>query len=329
MAILRRPSHIPIAAGRTIPSSDHRMALGREIVSENPYRFVMAEIIKAYPGFLISTRHHLAYRFGDGVVLVGVLLDLSGLEKGAFYLTAFAQPRYVPCDHLFLTYGDRLAKGKRWKINPDNQDAIVEQMLDAIQRDGLPLLGRFDTVQKLAAVAQAPRNTRESPFGWSERDPNVIEARAYSWTLLGKEENTRRDLYYLTQHYVPQYDWEKELQSRSGIILGALDIGLEKAQGLLREWARETIHKLGLSAESWAYQSLIHWTTECRHKRRDGERCGAPALTGHTRCAMQTEPGREAAEVAAASNLRVGPIRESLRRLTVAGSTRTAGGIAS
>jgi hypothetical protein len=225
------------------------MAWG-ESVTKNPYRFLLAEIIRAYPGLLISIRHRLAYRLGDGVVLVGMLLDLSGLEKGAFYLTAFAQPLYVPCDHLFLTYGDRLAKGKRWKIDLDNQNAIVAQVLDAIRRDGLPLLGRIDSVQKLANVAQAARNTRGSPFGWSEKDPNVIEARAYSWTLLGKEENARRDLFYLTQNYVPQYDWEKELQSRSGVILRSLDISLEKAQALLREWARETITKLGLPAES-------------------------------------------------------------------------------
>lgn len=225
------------------------MAFGRKILSKNPYRSLLAEIIRAYPDFLISTRYHLAYRFGDRVVLIGVLLDLSGLEKGAFYLTAFAQPLYVPCDHLFLTYGGRLAKAKRWKISPDNQNVIVAQVLDAIQRDGLPLFGRVDSVQKLADIAQAARNTRESPFGWSEKDPNVIEARAYSWTLLGREEDARRDLYYLTQNYVPQYDWEKELQSRSEVILRALDSGLEKAQALLREWARETVHKLGLPTE--------------------------------------------------------------------------------
>ena len=250
IAIFRQPSHIPLTVRCRIALFTSSNGLREEILSKNPYRFLLAEIIKAYPGFLVSTRHHLAYRFGDGVVLIGVTLDLSGLEKGAFYLTAFAQPLYVPCDHLFLTYGDRLAKGKRWKIIPDNQNAIVAQVLDAIQRDGLPLLGRIDSVQKLADVAQAARNTRESPFGWSEKDPNVIEARAYSWTLLGKEENARRDLYYLTQNYVPQYDWERELQARSGVILRALDIGLEKAQALLREWARETIHKLGFPTES-------------------------------------------------------------------------------
>jgi hypothetical protein len=33
---------------------------------------------------------------------------------------------------------------------------------------------------------------------------------------------------------------------------------------------------------------------QCRHKKRDGKRCGAPALTGQTRCAMHAQPGRAA-----------------------------------
>jgi hypothetical protein len=215
-------------------------------LGKNPYRFLLTEITRTYPELLVSTRHRLAYRLGDGLVLIGLLLELSGLEKGAFYLTAFTQPLYVPCDYLFLTYGDRLAKQKRWKINPDNQKAILAQVLDAIQRDGLPLLGRIDSVQKLAGVTQAGPNTRRNPFGWSDKDPNVIEVRAYSWTLLGKVENATRDLLYLTQKYVPEYDWEKKLQSRSELVLRSLDVGLDKAQALLREWARESTAKLGL-----------------------------------------------------------------------------------
>lgn len=219
-------------------------------MAKNPYRFLLTEITRTYPDLLVSTRHHLAYRVVDGLVLIGLLLDLSGLERGAFYLTAFTQPLYVPCDYLFLTYGERLAERNRWKIVPANQNQILAQVLDAIQSEGLPLLERIDSVQKLAHVAQARPRTRENPFGWSEQDPNVIEVRAYSWALLGNEKNARRDLLYLIQDYVPEYDWEKKLQSRSEIVLRSLDISLDKAQVLLRGWAGETIAKLGLRSES-------------------------------------------------------------------------------
>lgn len=33
---------------------------------------------------------------------------------------------------------------------------------------------------------------------------------------------------------------------------------------------------------------------QCKHKKRDGKRCGAPALTGQTCCAMHAQPGRAA-----------------------------------
>jgi hypothetical protein len=33
---------------------------------------------------------------------------------------------------------------------------------------------------------------------------------------------------------------------------------------------------------------------QCQHKKRDGKRCRAAALTGQTRCAMHAQPGRAA-----------------------------------
>jgi hypothetical protein len=33
---------------------------------------------------------------------------------------------------------------------------------------------------------------------------------------------------------------------------------------------------------------------QCKHKKRDGERCRAPALTDQTNCAMHAQPGRAA-----------------------------------
>ncbi|HKH97513.1 MAG TPA: hypothetical protein VJ999_00275 [Candidatus Sulfotelmatobacter sp.] len=33
---------------------------------------------------------------------------------------------------------------------------------------------------------------------------------------------------------------------------------------------------------------------QCNHKKRDGERCGARALTGQNRCAIHAQPGRAA-----------------------------------
>src|SRR5271169_5866871 len=33
---------------------------------------------------------------------------------------------------------------------------------------------------------------------------------------------------------------------------------------------------------------------QCHNKKRDGKRCGAPALSGQARCAIHAEPGRAA-----------------------------------
>ena len=90
-------------------------------MATNPYRLLLANISEENPGFKTNTRHHLTYQIHDDLVLSGFTLDLSGLERGAFYLTAFAQPLYVPHNHLFLAYGKRLEEGKRWIIESRNE----------------------------------------------------------------------------------------------------------------------------------------------------------------------------------------------------------------
>ena len=217
-------------------------------MAKNPYRLLLTRISEANPGFETNTRHHLAYQIHDGLVLSGFLLDLSGLERGAFYLTAFAQPLYVLHDYLFLTYGKRLERSKRWKINDQNETEVVSRVLEAVRSEGCSFLEVVNSVKKLAELAEAKPGTRENPFRWHPNDPNVVEARAYSWTLVENARNAKRDLLYLTQMYAPKYDWEKELQGRAATVLQAMEQGIEIAQALLRGWAKQSTAGLGLTS---------------------------------------------------------------------------------
>ena len=219
-------------------------------MAKNLYGILLTRISEANTGYETNTRHHLAYQIHEGLVLSGFLLDLSGLERGAFYLAAFAQPLYVPHDYLFLTYGKRLERSKRWKINDQNETEIVSRVLEAARSEGCSFLEVVNSVKKLAELAEAKPGTRENPFQWHPDDPNVIEARAYSWTLLENERNAKRDLLYLTQMYVPKYDWEKELQARAGTVLRAMEQGMEIGQALLRDWAKQSAAGIGLTSRS-------------------------------------------------------------------------------
>jgi hypothetical protein len=219
-------------------------------LAKNLYSLLLTRISEANPGFETNTRHHLAYQIHEGLVLSGFLLDLSGLERGAFYLTAFAQPLYVPPDYLFLTYGKRLERRKRWKINDQNETEVVSRVLEAVWSEGCSFLEVVNSVKKLAELAEAKPGTRENPFQWHPDDPNVIEARAYSWTLVENERNAKRDLLYLTQMYVPKYDWEKELQARAGTVLRAMEQGMEIGQALLRDWAKQSAAGIGLTSRA-------------------------------------------------------------------------------
>ena len=217
-------------------------------MAKNPYRFLLTRISEANPGLETNTRHHLAYQIHDGLVLSGFLLDLSGLERGAFYLTAFAQPLYIPPDYLFLTYGKRLERSKRWKINEQTEPEVTSRVLGAVQSEGRSFLEVVNSVKKLAELSEAKPGTRKNPFQWHPDDPNVIEARAYSWTLVGNEKNGKRDLLYLTQIHIPKYGWEKELQGRAATVLRAMEQSMEKAQALLRGWAKQSTAGLGLTS---------------------------------------------------------------------------------
>jgi hypothetical protein len=219
-------------------------------LAKNPYRLLLAKITEANPSFETNTRHHLAYQIHDDLVLSGFLLDLSGLERGAFYLTAFAQPLYIPHDYLFLTYGKRLERSKRWKINDQNETEVASRVLEAVQSEGCPFLEVVNSVKKLAELAEAKPGTRKNPFQWHPDDPNVIEARAYSWALVGNEGNAKRDLLYLTQKYSPNYNWEEELQGRAATVLRAMEQDKEFAQALLRGWAIQSTASLGLTSKS-------------------------------------------------------------------------------
>jgi hypothetical protein len=217
-------------------------------LAKNPYRILLNRIAEANPSFETNTRHHLAYQIHDDLVLNGFLLDLSGLERGAFYLTAFAQPLYIPHDYLFLTYGKRLERSKRWKINDENETEVVSRVLETVRSEGCPFLEVINSVKKLAEIAEAKPGTKENPFQWHPDDPNVIEARAYSWALVDDARNARRDLLYLTRMYVPKYDWEKELQGRAATVFRATEESMEIAQALLRDWAKQSAASIGLTS---------------------------------------------------------------------------------
>jgi hypothetical protein len=220
---------------------------GDSALTRNLYGSLLARISEAHKGLETSSSHHLAYKIHDGLVLSGFLLDLSGLERGAFFLTALSHPLYVPRNYLVLTYGKRLKRGKRWKIESHNETEITDRVLEVIRSEGCSFLEMVNSTRKLDELAEAKPGTRKNPFGWHEKDPNMTEVRAYSWTLLGNDKRAKRDLRYLTQKYVPAYDWGRALQNRSAKVLNAMDEGIEAAQALLRAWAKQTTADLGLN----------------------------------------------------------------------------------
>jgi hypothetical protein len=227
-------------------------------LAKSLYAELLKGIAEEIPNFRISTRHRLVYKIHQELILCGFLLDLSGLEKGAFYLTAFVQPLYVPCDYIVLSYGKRLEEKEkganrgvtRRKISQENQTIITEGVLQSIRLEGLAFLERINTIRKFAEVAEGKPGTLQNPFGWHDSNPNLIEVRAYSWVLLGDEGFSKRDLLYLTQKFSANRDWEKKLQERAARVSQLMELSKDNAQSLLREWAKQSTASLGLDSRS-------------------------------------------------------------------------------
>jgi hypothetical protein len=209
-------------------------------LAKNFYKPLIARVSEANPGFRPNASHHLAYQIHDELVLSGLLLDLSGMERGAFYVNAFSQALYVPKNYLTLNWGKRLERSRRWKIDADNELEITRQVLESVRMEGCPFLESLNSSRKLAEMLEAQRGTR------GEININMWVDRAYSWVLEGDEAKAKRDLLYITREYVPEYDWVRELQEQCEVVLKSLDTGLEPTKELLNTWARQTRTHLGL-----------------------------------------------------------------------------------
>jgi hypothetical protein len=132
-----------------------------------------------------------------------VAADTSAFSANAFYVQAFALPRFVPTDHLYFDYGFRI--GGRW-------ERVSPELVGEVRR-ALPRLSELATLDGLlAATAQWKLNLyhAEVRLGIAVLREDVVVF-----------DSTRATI----ATWTPTLAWEPEVMSRCATLAGAVDRG--------------------------------------------------------------------------------------------------------
>jgi hypothetical protein len=134
----------------------------------------------------------------DGL-LRGLYFEESGLDKEGFYVWVFALPLFIPTSHVSFTFGERLAKGKRWKL-----DKELSGLDEVIRTEAVPFLGNTESVTEFIKLAEKLNGS----------DPYVLQALAYSYLKLSRQSEALKaiDSLLATLELLQAKDWAKKMK---------------------------------------------------------------------------------------------------------------------
>jgi len=179
-------------------------------------------------------------------LLRGLYFEGSDFDRTAFTVYAFVQPLYVPKDHIYFSYGDRLGclgggAERWWNMEASTEPTVMAEVLQLIREEGLPHLEQLKTPADLAAWTQ-----RQSH---AAGDPNYLEALGYSLALEGRIPEALEALDRVSR-LPPPYgpdSWEHAVRRRVAEMRELLARDPEQARRVLDEWTAATATALRLN----------------------------------------------------------------------------------
>ncbi|TME67972.1 MAG: hypothetical protein E6I49_15020 [Chloroflexi bacterium] len=185
----------------------------------------------------------LLYKAPVGLVLQGFELDRSQYDKRSLAVFCFVQPLYVPNDHLWFNFGNRLrdlvSNRDWWEIPETNPEAVMRAIAEVVRVKGLPFLAKYQEPEDLASWKDGLGN------------PNNLEGVTYSKLLKGDTRSAKKGLAALaklaTAEEVAIRPWVGDIAARAVQVASALENDPETAKALLASWRAETAGNLGLA----------------------------------------------------------------------------------
>ena len=199
---------------------------------------LLKKLLPRLPGFTVSRR--FLFMCPIGHILRGFYFDRSS-DPLSFYLHVFIQPLYIPRDSVVFLFGERL--GQSWKYQADAEAELIENLLERISNEGLPVLKGIETPAQFAETID--QVVRVNP-----KDPHALRARAYSFVLAGEHENAIEIFDRLQTELAELEDeplWLRELLQETQTFRQLLVHKPAEAKDKLYEWERYTLTNLRLN----------------------------------------------------------------------------------
>lgn len=211
-------------------------------------RIVKRHILPSLPGFKVK-RSTLLVAEPIEMILRAFYFQTSSYVKEDFTVWAFAQPLYVPCDHLVLNTGGRLGwlwRGRDiwWTVqlgDAESEYRTMQDLLGWIQRVGLPFLESIQSPSDIVYWIQKRSGNLNDVY--------YQEIIAYSYVLLGEYETALRTINRLIPRLQRDSEgcaWMLEILERVETMKGLLQQSPEAALHQLRAWRRWTLRQLRL-----------------------------------------------------------------------------------
>jgi len=170
-------------------------------------------------------------------VLRGVYFESASSDPDEFYVWVFSMLLCVPSGHVNFSMGERLDFGGRERWSRKNP-AYLEQLANAITKEGFPFLAKRNTLAKVRHEAKRQRGTPPDPY--------YQEIVAFSLAREGSVESAIRELNVLSNLLNSDIQWEREMAERAQVLTMDLLADQELTRRRLDLWESETIRNLGI-----------------------------------------------------------------------------------
>jgi hypothetical protein len=201
-------------------------------------RLVQRYLVPSLDGFRV--RGSLLFQPPDGYLLRAFKFESSAFSGSTFHVQAFVLPLYVPTEHLYFTFGDRLGRGGvSWDVEKQPEPAAMAEVLQLIEREGLPLLNGAKEPMDLFAVCQSLKLPLD--------DPRIAEALTYARVLGGQHAEALLELDDLlprTAELEARAPWAREIRLREQVVADALRRAPAEALAHLKSWRAESCARL-------------------------------------------------------------------------------------
>jgi pentatricopeptide repeat protein len=188
-------------------------------------------LLPDFPGFAVQGAMLVMCPMTD--ILRAIHFETSGFDKTAFYVHKFVLPLFVPTEHIYFNFGDRLrvpGGGKIWNVDD------IANLSEVIRREALPFLRRAATPLQFVKLARS--RSMENPHTW--------RAVAFGLARAGRFKQAIRVIDRMLPPIDVDIAWQRELVAMTTAFRATLAEHPSDAERQLEVWKQESLRKFKL-----------------------------------------------------------------------------------